>query len=73
MATKKDTGSETTATSTKKPEKYFPVEDYIRNAEAFGYKRYTVVGAMYPLPMDYLLTKSQFKQRVEEFRNKVVK
>ena len=71
MATKKE--STTESTSTKTVEKLFPVRDYIKNAEAFGYKRHIVVGAMYPLAMDYLLTKSQFKKRVEECLHKVVK
>ena len=54
------------------PEDKFPVEDFVNNCEALGYRKEVVAGALFNCN-DKELSKIEFKKIVDEFLKKEVK
>lgn len=50
----------------------FPIEDFVRNCEALGYRKEVVAGALFDCK-NKELSKTEFKKIVKEFLNKEVK
>lgn len=56
---------------TTKIETKYPIEDFIKNSKALGYRREVVAGALFNLK-DKEITKDEFEKRVKEFLGKKV-
>ncbi len=54
------------------PEDKFPIEDFVSNCEALGYRKEVVAGALFDCKKKEL-SKAEFKKIVEEFLKKEVK
>lgn len=54
-----------------KIETKYPIEDFIKNSEALGYRREVVAGALFNLK-EKEFTKSEFEKKVKEFLGKKV-
>ena len=66
------TKTTTSTTQTKTSEAKFKKEIFLNNSKAIGYEIYVVVGAFSNVPKDEL-TKSEFKQIMDDFLRKKVK
>jgi len=64
----KETAVEEKAT---KIETKYPIEDFIKNSEALGYRREVVAGALFN-SKEKEFTKSEFEEKVKEFLGKKV-
>ena len=60
-----------TVTRPKKKEIKYPLEQFMENAEALGYRREAVAGALYYCK-ETELSKTEFKKIVDEFLKKEV-
>lgn len=66
---------ETTTKVNKKAslEEKFTVEDFMENAEALGYKKYVLAGALYGCKKEDKFTKTEIENKVKNFLGKKVR
>lgn len=61
----------TVEVKTTKVETKYPIQDFINNCEALGYRREVVAGALFN-SKEKEFTKSEFQEKVKEFLGKKV-
>ena len=70
-ATAKETAASTSKTAVK--EEKFTVEDFMENAEALGYKKYVLAGALCGCKKEDKFTKTEIENKVKNFLGKKVR